>query len=128
LSVPSVISVLDDDPYVRAAINNLLKSRGYNVHTFASAHEFLASADSHGTSCVIADVQMPVTSGIDLLTQMRAQGSATPFILITAFPDESVRVRAHKAGATCFLDKPFNASDLMKCLEVALAAGDESTQ
>lgn len=128
MSVPSVISVLDDDPYVRAAINNLLKSRGYNVHTFASADEFLASPDSHGASCVIADVQMPVTSGIDLLTQMRARGSATPFILITAFPDESVRVRANKAGATCFLDKPFNASDLMKCLELALTADDGSTE
>lgn len=128
MSVVSVISVLDDDPSVRAAINNLLESRGYTVHTFASANEFLASADSHGTSCVIADVQMPVTSGIDLLTQMRAQGSATPFILITAFPDDNVRVRARKAGATCFLGKPFTASDLMKCLEVALTAGDESTE
>ncbi|MCK1540906.1 response regulator [Bradyrhizobium sp. 147] len=120
MSVASVISVLDDDPYVRAAINNLLESRGYIVHTFASAEEFLRSTDSTDTSCVIADVQMPSVTGIDLLTQMRAQGSATPFIFITAFPDESVRVRALKAGASCFLGKPFAASDLMKCLEVAL--------
>lgn len=120
MSVASVISVLDDDPYVRAAINNLLESRGYIVHTFASAEEFLSSTDSTDTSCVIADVQMPSVTGIDLLTQMRAQGSATPFIFITAFPDESVRVRALKAGASCFLGKPFAASDLMKCLEVAL--------
>ncbi|WP_164934895.1 response regulator transcription factor [Bradyrhizobium zhanjiangense] len=126
MSVASVISVLDDDPYVRAAINNLLQSRGYIVHTFASAEEFLRSADSTDTSCVIADVQMPSVTGIDLLTQMRAQGSATPFIFITAFPDESVRVRALKAGASCFLGKPFAASDLMQCLEVALAAGGET--
>ncbi|RXH38539.1 MULTISPECIES: response regulator transcription factor [Bradyrhizobium] len=126
MSVASVISVLDDDPYVRAAINNLLESRGYIVHTFASAEEFLRSADSTDTSCVIADVQMPSVTGIDLLTQMRAQGSATPFIFITAFPDESVRVRAFKAGASCFLGKPFAASDLMQCLEVALAAGGET--
>ncbi|WP_164940613.1 response regulator transcription factor [Bradyrhizobium zhanjiangense] len=126
MSVASVISVLDDDPYVRAAINNLLESRGYIVHTFASAEEFLRSADSTDTSCVIADVQMPSVTGIDLLTQMRAQGSATPFIFITAFPDESVRVRALKAGASCFLGKPFAASDLMQCLEVALAAGGET--
>ncbi|MCK1419561.1 response regulator [Bradyrhizobium sp. 180] len=120
MSVASVISVLDDDPYVRAAINNLLESRGYIVHTFASAEEFLRSTDSTDTSCVIADVQMPSVTGIDLLTQMRAQGSSTPFIFITAFPEESVRVRALKAGASCFLGKPFAASDLMKCLEVAL--------
>lgn len=128
MSVASVISVLDDDPYVRAAINNLLESRGYIVHTFASAEEFLRSADSTDTSCVIADVQMPSVTGIDLLTQMRAQGSATPFIFITAFPDESVRVRALKAGASCFLGKPFAASDLMQCLEVALAAGGETVK
>jgi FixJ family two-component response regulator len=128
LSVASVISVLDDDPYVRAAINNLLESRGYIVHTFASAEEFLRSDDSNDTACVIADVQMPLMTGIDLLTQMRAHGSATPFIFITAFPDESVRVRALNAGATCFLGKPFAASDLMQCLDHALAAGHETMQ
>ncbi|ULK98155.1 response regulator [Bradyrhizobium sp. I71] len=128
MSAASVISVLDDDPYVRAAINNLLESRGYVVHTFASAEEFLRSSDSNGTSCVIADVQMPLMTGIDLLTQMRAHGSATPFIFITAFPDESVRVRALKAGAICFLGKPFAASDLMQCLDRALAAGHETLQ
>ncbi|WP_454647303.1 response regulator transcription factor [Bradyrhizobium liaoningense] len=128
MSAASVISVLDDDPYVRAAINNLLESRGYVVHTFASAEEFLRSSDSNGTSCVIADVQMPLMTGIDLLTQMRAHGSAAPFIFITAFPDESVRVRALKAGATCFLGKPFAASDLMRCLDRALAAGHETSQ
>jgi FixJ family two-component response regulator len=128
LSAASVISVLDDDPYVRVAINNLLESRGYVVHTFASAEEFLRSSDSNGTSCVIADVQMPLMTGIDLLMQMRAHGSAAPFIFITAFPDESVRVRALKAGAICFLGKPFAASDLMQCLDRALAAGHETSQ
>ncbi|MGY3035787.1 FixJ family two-component response regulator [Bradyrhizobium sp. USDA 4354] len=128
MSAASVISVLDDDPYVRAAINNLLESRGYIVHTFASAEEFLRSTDSNDTSCVIADVQMPQMTGIDLLTQMRAQGSAKPFIFITAFPDESVRVRALNAGAICFLGKPFAASDLMQCLNRALAAGHETAQ
>jgi len=127
LSVPSVISVLDDDPYVRAAINNLLASRGYIVHTFASAEEFLGSTDPNGASCVIADVQMSMMSGIDLLTQMRAQGSATPFIFITAFPDETVRARALKAGAICFLGKPFATSDLMQCLEMALAESGKAT-
>ena len=128
MSAASVISVLDDDPYVRAAINNLLESRGYVVHTFASAEEFLSSAHSSRTSCVVADVQMPSKTGIELLTEMRAQGSATPFILITAFPDEGVRMRALKAGATCFLGKPFVAADLMQCLEQALAAGEDSTE
>ena len=125
LSAASVISVLDDDPYVRAAINNLLRSRGYIVHTFASAEEFLSSSDSNCTSCVVAEVHMPSKTGIDLLTQMRAQGSATPFILITGFPDESLRTRALEAGAICCLGKPFRPEDLMQCLQWALAAGDD---
>jgi FixJ family two-component response regulator len=69
---------------------------------------------------VIADVQMSAMSGLELLSHMRAQGYAVPFIFITAFPDESVRARALKAGAICFLAKPFAAPTLIKCLGTAL--------
>jgi FixJ family two-component response regulator len=82
----------------------------------------LQSAHVNGTSCVIADVQMPVLSGLDLLTLMRAQGYRAPFIFITAFPDESVRDRALKAGAIAFLAKPFAAPTLIDCLTTALKA------
>ncbi len=99
MSTLSVIAVIDDDASVRAATNNLLRSHGYIVHAFASAEEFLRSTQLHDTSCVIADVQMPTMSGLDLLTLLRAQGYRAPFIFITAFPDESVRARALKAGA-----------------------------
>ena len=120
MSTLSVISVIDDDASVRVATNNLLRSHGYTVHTFASAEEFLRSAHLNDTSCVIADVQMPVMNGVDLLTLMRTQGYGVPFIFITAFPDESVRARALKAGAICFLAKPFAAPTLIKCLGTAL--------
>jgi FixJ family two-component response regulator len=120
LSTRSVISVIDDDASVRAATNNLLRSHGYTVHTFASAEEFLQSGHLNDTSCVIADVQMPVLSGVDLLVLLRAQGYRAPFIFITAFPDESVRARAMNAGAICFLSKPFAAPTLIKCLDSAL--------
>ena len=120
MSTLSVISVIDDDASVRVATNNLLRSHGYRVHTFASAEEFLRSAHLNDTSCVIADVQMPVMNGVELLTLMRTQGYGVPFIFITAFPDESVRARALKAGAICFLAKPFAAPTLIKCLGTAL--------
>jgi FixJ family two-component response regulator len=116
----SVISVIDDDAFVRAAADNLLSSQGYLVHTFASAEEFLQSADLHDTSCVVADVQMPAMSGLDLLTHMRARGYNAPVILITAFPEESVRASALKAGAIGFLAKPFAARALIGCIETAL--------
>jgi len=120
LSTLSVISVIDDDASVRAAASNLLSSHGYMVDTFASAEEFLRSVRPSDLSCVIADVQMSAMSGLDLLTHMRAQGYAAPFIFITAFPEESVRARALKAGAICFLAKPFAGPALISCLEAAL--------
>lgn len=120
MSAPSVISVVDDDASVRAAMSNLLTSRGYAVHTFASAEEFLRSAQIHCTSCVIADVQMSSMNGLELLASMRTRGHEAPFIFITAFPDEGVRARALKAGAICFLAKPFTAPSLITCLDIAL--------
>jgi FixJ family two-component response regulator len=71
-------------------------------------------------SCVIADVQMPVMSGVELPTTMRAQGYRVPFIFITAFPDDSIRARALNAGAICFMAKPFSGPTLIKCLATAL--------
>jgi FixJ family two-component response regulator len=115
-----VISVIDDDASVRAATNNLLGSHGYPVQTFASAEEFLQSAELNNSACVVADVQMPAMSGLDLLTHVRSLGHKASFIFITAFPDESVRARALKAGAICFLAKPFAGPALISCIEAAL--------
>jgi FixJ family two-component response regulator len=123
LPASAVISIVDDDASVRVATNNLLRSRGYVVHTFASAEEFLSSPYLDETSCVIADVQMSAMTGLDLLTHMRAKGCDSPFIFITAYPDESIRARAIKAGAVCFLAKPFAVHKLIECLEAALEAG-----
>lgn len=120
MSIPPVISVIDDDPSVRIAGENLLTSLGYIVHTFASAEEFLRSPHFNGTWCVIADVQMPGMSGVELQSLMLARGHRVPFIFITAFADETVRARVLKAGAVCFLTKPFDKSALIKCLENAL--------
>jgi FixJ family two-component response regulator len=119
----SMISVIDDDASVRGATDNLLSSQGYLVRTFASAEEFLQSPQLHDCACVVADVQMPGMSGVDLLTYMCAQGHNTPFIFITAFPEDSVRDRALKAGAVGFLAKPFAAPDLIKCVEAAIHGG-----
>ena len=120
MSTLLVISVIDDDASVRAATNNLLSSHGYMVRTFASAEDFLRSAHQDDSSCVVADVQMPGMSGLDLLNHVRTRGNDVPFIFITAFPDESVRARALKVGAICFLAKPFAGPVLIGCIETAL--------
>lgn len=123
-----VISIVDDDASVRAAADNFLSSYGYTVHTFASAEDFLRSAYLESSSCVVADVQMPGMGGLDLLKFMRSRGNNTPFIFITAFPSESVRVRATKAGARELLDKPFTCSVLVDCIETALNGDREPNQ
>ena len=115
-----VISVVDDDASVRVGTDNLLCALGYIVHTFASAEEFLRSAHFNDTSCVIADVQMPTMSGVELQALLLDRGQRVPFIFITAFPDETVRARVRKSGAICLLTKPFDKLTLIKCLEAAL--------
>jgi FixJ family two-component response regulator len=120
LTAVPVISIIDDDASVRAATNNLVRSLGYTVHTFASAEAFLHSAQLNDTSCAIVDVQMPTMSGIELQSHLRAKGCGVPFIFITAFFEESVRARALKDGAIGFLTKPFDTGTLISCLNTAL--------
>jgi FixJ family two-component response regulator len=115
-----VISIIDDDASVRVATNNLVRSLGYTVHTFASAEEFLRSAHLNDASCVIADVQMPAMSGVELQSVLLTQGHRVPFIFITAYPEETTRARAMKAGAIGFLAKPFDGGALIRCLDAAL--------
>ena len=115
-----VVSIVDDDDLMRSALEGLLKAVGLPARAFASAEDFLQSARLDDSSCVIADVQMSAMSGLDLLTHMRAQGYAVPFIFITAFPEESVRARAMKAGAIGFLAKPFAGTALISCVEAAV--------
>lgn len=115
-----VISVVDDDGSVRVATENLLTSLGYIAHTFASAEEFLRSPHLHDTSCVIADVQMPGMSGVELQAILLDRGHRVPFIFITAFPGETVRAQVLKAGAICLLTKPFDRLALIKSLDTAL--------
>ena len=117
-----LIAVVDDDASIRAAIDRLLRSRGYAVRKFASAEDFLRSAELNGTLCVITDVRMPVMGGIELQAILRAQGCTVPFIFITAFPEDVVRTQAMNGGATSFLSKPFDAPTLIKYVEIASAA------
>ena len=127
LRTSPVISVIDDDESIRAAADSLLRARGYTVYTFASAAEFLRSPQLDETSCVITDVRMPDMSGVELQTALRTRGLSTPFIFITAFPEESARVQALREGAVAFLAKPFDTPTLIRCVQAAVKAGDTAT-
>lgn len=120
MSQVPVISIVDDDASIRAATSRLVRSLGYVAYTFASAEEFLKSPQFDTTSCVIADVQMPHMSGVELQDLLRSQDRRLPIIFITAFPEESTRVRALHAGAVCFLSKPVDGSTLIEHIHVAV--------
>ena len=115
-----LISIIDDDESVRVATACLLRSLGYRTHTFASADEFLESPHIREAACLIVDVQMPKTSGIELKHMLRAKGIATPIIFITAFPEERVRAKAVDDASSCMLSKPFDSRVLIECLAAAL--------
>jgi FixJ family two-component response regulator len=116
LASDPIVSIIDDDPSVRAAIASLVRSLGYVAHTFESAESFLGSEDSAKTSCIVTDIQMPGMSGLDLQSHLRAAGNAAPTVFITAFPEDHLRVRAEAGGAIGFLAKPFDGQVLVKLL------------
>ena len=116
----NVIAIVDDDASLREALTGLIRSLGHRAVAFPSAEDFLNSKGRDNTSCVIADVQMQGMSGPDLHNRLLASGRPIPTILITAYPNESVRTRALEAGVKGFLIKPFNDEDLVVCIRSAL--------
>jgi FixJ family two-component response regulator len=114
------ISVVDDDESMREAIRGLMKSLGYAAQAFRSAKEFLTSHQVPRTSCLIADVQMPGMTGLELHRHLVASGKSIPTILITAYPDDSVRERALGDGVVGYLSKPFDENDLLACIRSSL--------
>jgi FixJ family two-component response regulator len=116
-----LIAIIDDDEYVREAIRRLIRATGFAAETFPSATEFLRSSLVKRVSCVIADVNMPEMSGLELYFRLLELGNAIPTILITAFPAEGDRLRALDAGVINYLAKPFKDSDLLDGVRIALA-------
>jgi FixJ family two-component response regulator len=115
-----VISIVDDDPSVREGTMDLLKSMGFIAETFQRADDFLQSDRRNSTSCLIADVQLPGMTGLELYDHLVESGKFVPTILVTAFPDDEDRVRALRAGVSSYLAKPFNENELLVCIMSAL--------
>ena len=115
-----LVSIVDDDESVRTAMSSLVRSLGYEACVFASAEAFLASPRLQDTACLIADIQMPGMSGLDLQSALHARRRHIPIIFITAFPEERIRKRAEAAGAVGFFSKPVDGHVIIGCLESAL--------
>jgi FixJ family two-component response regulator len=117
----SIVSIIDDDASVRIAAERIVRSMDLAAYTFASCRDFLESPHLLNTGCIIADVQMPGMTGVDLQRTLNARGLAIPMIFITAYPDDKIRKQALDAGAVCFLNKPFQGAAIIECIERALS-------
>jgi FixJ family two-component response regulator len=115
-----VIAIVDDDHSVREALTSLVRSLGYSAVAFESAENLLKSRRRRSVSCVIADVQMPGMTGLELYDRLSASAKPIPTVLITAYPDDGARERALSAGVIGYLSKPFDEEDLLGCVRSAL--------
>jgi len=115
-----VIAIVDDDAMIRETLKDLLESAGYASVVFSSAQRFLKSKRLGTFACLITDMRMPGTTGLELHRRLVAAGHAIPTILITAYPEETVRARAASAGIRCYLPKPVTSDALLACVDAAL--------
>src|SRR5260370_34299001 len=127
---PPVISIVDDDPSVRRAVQGLVQSAGYTGETFASAGQFLDSSPLGRTACLVLDIHLGTTTGFDLEEQLAAYRAGIPLIFITARDDAATRERARRSGAAGYLPNPFEGQALLDTLGTVPAhalPGPEST-
>jgi two-component system response regulator FixJ len=120
VAAKSVISVVDDDQSVRESLASLLRSMGFEVRTFASAQDFLASDEARATGCLLLDLRMPGMGGLELQQHLAAADVRVPIVFLTAHGDEEARARALRAGAVDFLTKPFSEKALLDSVHAAL--------
>jgi FixJ family two-component response regulator len=116
----ATVFVIDDDAAVRDAIRELLLSVGHPVESFLSAEEFLARRDPQGWGCLVCDVRLPGTSGLELQKRLSAQKDRIPIIFISGYGDVPMAVQVMKGGAVDFLQKPFLEQELLECVQMAL--------
>ena len=117
-----VVVAVDDDFRVRESIQSLVESAGYASQLFSTAEEFLGSGALAVAACVITDVRMPGMDGIELQRRIRLERPTLPVIFISAHDDAASRKKALNDGAVDFLQKPFDAADLLEKIRTALIA------
>ena len=120
----ATVYVVDDDDAGRHSLHWLIESVGLQVESFARPSDFFDTCDSSKPGCLVLDLRLPEMSGLELQERLRSQGMRIPIIMITAYGDVPTAVRAMKAGAVDFVEKPFNDQALLdriqQCIELDL--------
>ena len=120
MTTPATVYVVDDDPDIRDSLSWLMGTVGLAVKTFGSADEFLRGFTSKGPGCLVVDIRMPGTSGLDLFEALVGRGEMIPVLFITAHADVPMAIRAMKSGAADFIEKPFHRQTLLDKVQNAI--------
>ncbi len=123
-SNPTVF-VVDDDPAIRESLRWLIESVGLNVKIFTTAQEFLGEYDPSNPGCLVLDIRMPGMSGLDLQNELATRHINIPILIITGHAEVPVAVRAMKAGALDFIEKPFSDQLLLDRIRRAIEKDGE---
>lgn len=121
-----MVFVVDDDPAVTEAIEELVKLIGLRVRAYGSAGDFLQEYQRNGPACLVLDVRMPGISGLELQKRLTATGDSIPVIIVTGHGDIRMAVDAMKGGAHEFLEKPFRAQDLCDSIQKAVQSDQDT--
>ena len=120
MSSEPTVYVVDDDQSVRDSLRWLIESVNLKVEAYASAQEFLEAYDREASGCLLLDVRMPGTSGLELQHRLAGEEYSLPIIIITGHGDVQMAVRAMRDGAVDFVEKPFNDQMLLERVQEAL--------
>lgn len=127
----SIVYVIDDDESARGSLEFLLDVAGVRVRSFASGDEFLDSSPPLKSACIITDVRMPGMGGVDLTRHVKQTDPSVPVIVITGHADVPMAIEAMKAGASDFIEKPFEDDTIISAIHRALsekAEGDAAAE
>lgn len=115
-----LIVIVDDDAEVRTSLEELMLSAGIDATCFGSTRELLATALPERPGCLVLDVRMPGSSGLDLQRHLASTGNAKPIVFLTGHGDIPMTVQAMKAGAVDFLTKPFRDQTLLDAVTAGI--------
>jgi FixJ family two-component response regulator len=122
LSKRKAVFVVDDDPGMLRGLKRLLREYGFNAVLFDSAEAFQSEANLEDAFCIVLDVNLQDSSGIDLRQQLKSRGISVPVIFITGNDSEATRAAALESGCSAYLTKPFPAQSLIEPIEKASAS------
>lgn len=122
-----LVHIVDDEESVRNSVGFMLQTTGYSVRAWPSGAFFLRELKSADPGCILLDIRMPEMDGLQVLQQLRARGVTMPVIVLTGHGDVSIAVKAMRAGAADFLEKPFEAEQLLCAIEKAFAQMGETS-